>query len=107
LVINGKPQSRSYTRKFVNSYAKIDSQKDLGGKTQFTMDVDEDSDYAVSNLVIFFDNTDSSLAVSAVTAAGEELCHSSLPASSSNKVSCFAANAVDTEEVLGHGGDAA
>jgi hypothetical protein len=58
LHVNGKDQtSRKFKKQFVSSLVKVSAVKDLGGTTQFTLDVDEDDNASVSNFLIYFDDS--------------------------------------------------
>ena len=52
LVINGKDQNRTYSKKFVDGLVKITAQKDMWWTTQFTVSVDADSDITLRDLFV-------------------------------------------------------
>ena len=55
LKVNGKAASSTFRNRYEEAIVKIASIKDLGGTTEFTLDVDADSEVTVKNLSVAFD----------------------------------------------------
>ena len=55
LMLNEKAGGRAYSKRFEDAVVRIVNQKDLGGATQFTVEVDGDSDAVVSALRVKLD----------------------------------------------------